>query len=129
MVPTLQNDVEHGTSRIGEPVQQIQSQLKHRKKFISQFSPKSAKLLLFTIFFISLIGLFFTILAREDQILLNPILLFSHSWTFLFAPLIIIYENANLKSYVKTQVFKVLKYFSCIYSFFSTNNQIYPIVV
>ena len=122
--PQHQQDEQHQPHQEQHELSAQQKEIKLPANFRSRYSNK----LFFMISVIVIVFMFVTFLFRSGQNHLNPIAFIFHFSSFLLTPLIIIWQNQNLKSYAVT-TFGELSNCSFITSFFNTPNQIYPIVV
>ncbi len=100
-----------------------------KKKFPDKFTPRNSYLLFCMISVIVVVFTFVTFTFRKGENHLNPIAFIFHFSSFILTPLIIIWQNQNLKSYVVTTIVEILTDCSFNCSFFNVHKRIYPIVV
>jgi len=95
----------------------------------AQFASINSKKLFFMIFVIVVFGIVVTSLFRTGQNHINPITFIVHFLSFILTPLIIIWQNQNLKSFTVVTVKQFLSDYLRIFSIFKARNQIHPVII
>ena len=112
-----------------EKQKKFQGQEKKITKYINLFASKNSQILFCTIFIMFLFPVVIPMLIKSGYNIFNPLVLISHSFPFLLIPLLIIFENAKLKSFAVKKVQEISKHFLYLNKIFGTNNQIHPVVI